>query len=133
MEPLSVNLGSSTPSGIADGGAASTKGFDPTGLLGMAFSVGLGLVVSGNQASKVKQLQRYIDRLTNEQKAELEAKLAQTKDDVIRMKVVYDFLVAADKEERFRMQKQNRLLAIAALGGSMIVLVAIILIAKRNE
>ena len=132
MGPVCLNLGGSAPTGVAEGGVSATKGFDPSALIGMAFSIGLGLIVSGNEASKVRQLQRYIDRLTKEQKADLEEKLAQTKDEVLRMKVVYEFLVEADRAERLRVQKQKRLTALAVLGGSVVLLGVVILIAKAK-
>jgi predicted ATPase with chaperone activity len=93
----------------------------------------VGNVFSKEIASKQRDLEEKIAKLTLDQQKELQEHLQTVKGEVEKQKIVYDYLAQKNLQEVEGKIKSKRYTAYIVLGGAVLLLVGVIVLGKLKK
>jgi predicted neutral ceramidase superfamily lipid hydrolase len=100
---------------------------------GMLATAIVGGVFSKEIASKQRDLEEQIAKLTLDQQKELQQHLQVVQGEVAKQKIVYDYLAEKNSQEVEGKIKNKRYTAYIVLGGAVLLLASVILLAKFKK
>lgn len=112
---------------------APSGGFDPSALISVGVGLAGNLIVASKDAKERRKMEDRLSKLSLAQQKALAERLQNVQGDVAKMQIVYQAL-AVDKNRAALLDlNKSKYVGIAVLGGALVFLGIVILIAKNKN